>query len=195
MAIDIDKVIRLHDRTVAEWHRSEIENDEEKIYRVVLDEHAANFQLWHAEDEARRTDVDESYIALQKRTIDKWNQRRNDLIEKIDEEIIGEWPWVIEDESLPINTETPGSVVDRLSISSLKIYHMDEELARTDVSEEHIETCRQKATRLRKQRTDLAHALDILLDELKSRKKRLQVYRQFKMYNDPNLNQAVYRSK
>ena len=44
-----------------------------------------NLELWHLEDEARRTDVDLAYIGEIKKKIDPTNQRRNDFIDKIDE--------------------------------------------------------------------------------------------------------------
>jgi hypothetical protein len=44
-----------------------------------------NLELWHLEDEARRKDVNLSYIGEVKRKIDLTNQQRNDFIDKIDE--------------------------------------------------------------------------------------------------------------
>ena len=44
-----------------------------------------NIELWHLEDQARGTDLDNSYIGRIKKRIDKANQQRNDLIDGIDQ--------------------------------------------------------------------------------------------------------------
>lgn len=187
-----DEIIAFHDRSVNDWHGGEPVADEIGLLQIVAEEHLRNFKLWHVEDEARRRDVDDTYIAEQKRSIDRLNQERQDHIEKVDEEIIRAWPWVVV-EHMPMNTETPGSVIDRLSIAALKIYHMAQEVARTDVDEAHRDKCRGRFEILMRQRRDLAEAFDLLIDDLKNHRKRLQVYRQFKMYNDPATNPALYR--
>lgn len=204
-------IAQLHDHLVAAWHREVAADDARAaadgapivagsaaadgsaafLARVAA-QHLRNFRLWHIEDEARRTDVDDAYIAAQKRAIDRTNQERQDLIEKLDEAIIAAWPWVLEDASLPLNSETPGSVIDRLSIGALKIWHMREQTEREDASEEHRAKCRERLAVLCRQREDLAGSLARLLGDLRDRRLRLQVYRQFKMYNDPSLNPAVY---
>ncbi len=188
-------VTLFHDMMVTKWHVETPVAGSGDILRVIEEQHLRNFLLWHTEDEARRRDVPDSFIAEQKRKIDRFNQERQDYIERIDETIIRSWPWVAENAALPMNTETPGSVIDRLSIASLKMFHMREETERTDATDEHRRKCMEKLEILRRQRGDLAAALDQLLDDLHDRRKRLQVYRQFKMYNDPTLNPAVYKNR
>jgi len=94
-----------------------------------------------------------------------------------------------------LHSETPGMMIDRLSILSLKIFHTDEEATRTTATEEHRHRNRERLALLQEQRTDLAQALSILLKEILAGQKRFKLYRQLKMYNDPDLNPAIYNRK
>lgn len=183
---------------VARWHESDgkdLPHDGEGIEGAVLNQSRFNYLLWHEEDEARRTDVTDELIAKVKRSIDGLNQNRNDHIELIDEAIAAdlEAEGIAQNPDAPINTETPGSVFDRLSIASLRLYHFSEQLERDDVDEAHINSVKEKIARFELQRSDLIEALDQLLDDIYSGAKQIKVYRQFKMYNDPTLNPALYK--
>ena len=97
------------------------------------------------------------------------------------------------DADTEMNSETPGSMIDRLSINALKIYHMDEEVQRKEITAEHRNKCAGKLSVLQEQREDLEQCLSKLLADLSSGEKRLKVYRQMKMYNDESLNPVLYR--
>jgi hypothetical protein len=159
--------------------------------------HFHNFQLWHSEDEARRRDVSDAEIARHKRDIDKHNQLRNDTIEKLDKHIADVLArnGIEPDESAEMNSETPGSIVDRLSILSLKIYHMKEETKRDNAGSGHTGLAQQRLHVLNEQSRDLVVALDKLLAGIGQGIKRHKIYHQFKMYNDPRFNPALYREK
>jgi hypothetical protein len=81
--------------------------------------------------------------------------------------------------------ETVGSLADKLSIMELKIYHMREQAERDDAAPEFRARCRERVEVLRMQRDDLAAELSTLLADLASGRVVPKVYRQFKMYNDP----------
>lgn len=192
-------------RSVVDWHLGEpvYEGDPENDLRgtagfreLVGRQHWANFQLWHVEDRARRQDVDAKVIADCKYAIDKLNQKRNDLIERVDECLIGMLtPLLPEDGAQRYNTETVGAALDRLSIQALKVFHMKEQCNRKDVEEAHLKQCNAKVGVLDIQHDDLARAILELVDEYAAGTKKPKVYFQFKMYNDPSLNPELYKNK
>lgn len=150
---------------------------------------------WHLEDLVRPDDVDPVEALRLKRWIDRSNQRRTDLVERIDDYYMLYFASVDVKPEAKINTETPAWAIDRLSILALKIYHFGIEVARKDVSPEHHERCLAKYNTLLEQKGDLMQAIDDLLQELSAGTKRMKLYRQMKMYNDPMLNPMLYNRK
>jgi hypothetical protein len=157
--------------------------------------HRCNRLLWDEEDLARRRGVPDAAIAANKRAIDGYNQRRNDAIERIDEALLERLAAVVPDAGAWHSSETAGSVVDRLSILALKIFHMRAQATRADASAEHRAMCAGKLARLVFQRSDLARCLDTLLDRAAEGRAYWRIYRQFKMYNDASLNPYLYGGK
>src|ERR1039457_5143354 len=182
------------DLCIAFWHCESPEQTPPglTLNPLALELSRRNFLLWHEEDKARRTDVDDSKIAAVKRAIDRLNQQRNDLIEQLDEAILAEVSRAMVNGSEAINSETPGSIADRISILSLKIYHMDKDCRRKDISADHRERSIKRLDVLRLQRSDLFDALARLMDDYLAGRKRMKLYKQFKMYNDPALNPELY---
>jgi hypothetical protein len=165
------------------------------LWRAIEDNHRCNCRLWREEDLARRRNVPDSEIARNKRNIDRFNQSRNDAIERIDEGLLNLLAAVQKNEQARLSSETPGAMIDRLSILSLKVHHMRAQTLRTGVDRAHVEACRARLARLEEQRADLAGCLDRLLEEAARGAAYFKVYRQFKMYNDPALNPAIYGEK
>lgn len=150
---------------------------------------------WHLEDIVRDPEIDPIRALQIKRRIDRSNQERTDLVERIDSYFLTLYKDVQPTADATINTESPAWAVDRLSILALKIYHMRQEVDRTDVDEAHREACRRKLAVLLEQRADLSLALDQLLVDIAAGRKYMKVYRQMKMYNDPSLNPVLYGKK
>ena len=78
---------------------------------------------------------------------------------------------------------------------ALRLYHMAEQLDRTDVDQDHLISVRNKIAVCELQRDNLATSLGELLDDIYAGRKRHQTYRQMKMYNDPNLNPVIVAAK
>ncbi|MGM9775101.1 MAG: DUF4254 domain-containing protein [Candidatus Egerieousia sp.] len=148
---------------------------------------------WHFEDIIRDPNIDPAEALVLKRRIDKSNQDRTDLVEKIDSWFLEKYKDVPAAENATINTETPAWAIDRLSILQLKIYHMKEEAGRADATPEHREKCRQKLNVLLVQNEDLSSAIDVLIDDIAAGRKYMKVYKQMKMYNDPSTNPVLYK--
>jgi hypothetical protein len=165
----------------------------DRLSELVLLQHAANFDLWHAEDEARAPDASDAQIAAVKRQIDTLNQKRNDLMEAIDDAVLAEIAEMSPD--APLHSETPGMIIDRLSILALKIFHTREQTERSDADLQHRTRNQQRLTTLRQQREDLIGCLQQLLEDVQGGNRRVKMYRQMKMYNDPTLNPAIYRKQ
>ncbi len=147
---------------------------------------------WHFEDIIRDPQIDPQAALILKRRIDKSNQDRTDLVERIDSYFYTKYHNVATLDGATINTESPAWAIDRLSILALKIYHMKEQVERTDASDQHIATCQSKLDVLNEQHNDLASAIDQLLDDIAAGKKYMKVYKQMKMYNDPDTNPVLY---
>lgn len=205
-------IVELQDERVRAWHLAEWAPSEDAAVEAAASEqdlgakwlalalalavrqHRANFDLWHIEDEARAPGATDAELAAMKRRIDAKNQERNDLVEELDRSLI---TWLAErdlpNEEAPLNSESPGLIIDRLSILGLKIYHTREEAERADAPAGHAERNRERLHILEEQRADLAGCLDALWRETLAGTRRFKLYRQLKMYNDPSLNPAIYR--
>ena len=117
------------------------------------------------------------------------------MVEHIDSYFLEKFKEVEPRSSAKINTESPAWAIDRLSILALKIYHMHEETLRTNINEADLEQRKAKLSILLQQRTDLSLAIDELIADIEKGEKYMKVYRQMKMYNDPELNPVLYNNK
>ena len=150
---------------------------------------------WHYEDIIRDPHIKPVEALALKRRIDSSNQERTDLVEEIDAYFRMLYSDVVPQPDARLNTESPAWAVDRLSILALKIYHMEEQVKRTDAEPAHIQKCQAKLAVLKEQQVDLSLAIDQLLEDIKEGRKYMKVYLQMKMYNDPSTNPILYNKK
>ncbi len=203
------EIVAWHDRLLARagWPHDEPPPPAPGVWSWVQTNHRFNSRLWAEEDLARRTRVSDGEIAANKRAIDGFNQARNDATERIDELLLTalglvdpasartDAPVSTVPPGSRLNSETAGSMIDRLSIMALKIHAMRAQTLRQDVDEAHRASSRDKLARLQQQRSDLAACLNALLADCAAGRAHFKVYRQFKMYNDPQFNPALVREQ
>ena len=198
-------VIALHDRLLAlpGWPADEPAPLDGPLWHWVQTNHRFNCRLWAEEDLARRTTVGAADIAANKRAIDGFNQARNDATERVDEILLialglvdaasarTDAPVSTVPAGARLNSETAGSIVDRMSIMALKVHAMRAQTLRGDVDADHVASSQVKLDRLLQQRADLGSCLAELLADALAGRAYFKVYRQFKMYNDPRFNPAL----
>jgi hypothetical protein len=191
-SINVAHIVMLHRDAIITWKASGVHASKQDFLRLVEENHAFNYQLWHAEDRARRDDLGHEFVYLAKREIDACNQQRNDRMEAMDVFIMDALK-PLPATQCPVHSETPGMMIDRLSILALKAYHMGAQLERKSVDESHREACRQKLALIMAQKEQLTHCLEELLHDLCCGKRTFCMYYQFKMYNNKNLNPHLYQ--
>ncbi len=150
---------------------------------------------WHLEDIIRDPEINPAEALSLKRRIDRSNQDRTDMVEELDTYFRDLYSEVTPSSNATINTESPAWAIDRLSILALKIWHMKEQAERADVSEEHRMRSMSRLNVLLEQRKDLTEAIDTLLNDIAAGRKYMKVYRQMKLYNDPETNPVLYAKK
>ena len=193
--LDASHIVHLQDQATLRWHEeaASVTTTDTAWDTLILDQHRANCDLWHHEDAARDPLASDRDIVAHKHAIDTLNQRRNDLAEQIDLVLLAAIPAQLE--TSPLHSETPGMMIDRLSILSLKHFHTDQETRRATAQPAHHLRNQDRLAILDLQRADLAACLNTLWQDVLASRRRFKLYRQMKMYNDPTLNPILYRKE
>ena len=187
----LEEITDLHQTAIHRWHDGPVQIQNKGLLQLIEENHAFNFQLWQAEDRARREDKGHSFVYEAKRAIDHFNQQRNNRMEAIDEYLANIITLSVA-ETCPVHSETPGMIIDRLSILSLKSYHMTAQTTRAGAEESHHQLCKQKLHILHAQHSQLSLCLRQLLKDFVLQTRTFRRYHQLKMYNDPSLTPELY---
>lgn len=185
--LNITQLLQLHQECILLWKESKTTPSYEGIYQIAAENHSFNYRLWHTEDKARRDDMGADFVYQAKRDIDALNQQRNNRMETMDEYLFRMLQPAAPN-ACPVHSESPGMMIDRLSILALKSYHMHLQTQRSDVDDTHRHNCLQKLHTINEQLKQLAACLEQLLQEIQAKTRTFRIYHQFKMYNDPQLN-------
>ncbi len=187
------QITTLHHDCIINWKKTGTDFTHQSPFALIEENHAYNFLLWHEEDSARRDDLGYEFVYRAKRNIDHYNQQRNNRMEAIDESLFKQLNPASTDQCT-VHSETPGQIIDRLSILALKYHHMKLESIRPTADNHHKEHCSQKASIIQAQQNQLQQCLQQLLLEVQQKTRTFVLYHQFKMYNDPSLNPELRRS-
>ena len=167
-------------------------NDSSSLEKIIYNKCWIDTVQWHLEDIIRKPNIEPSEALKIKRRIDSSNQDRTDMVEELDDYFFKKYSSENPKQEAILNTETPAWAIDRLSILSLKIYHMKEEAERDTASTDHRKKCSFKLSILMEQKSNLSMAIDQLFENISNGKVRIATYKQMKMYNDESLNPELY---
>lgn len=156
-------------RTAATLPEKDLRRFDDAITRL----HAVNGRLWKAEDQVRATGLPAERVADCKREIDQLNAERNALAERADE-VLGAVVGTARAEA-PLHTETLASVLDRLSVLTLRIWHSERASDRDDLAKRRLPA-------LHTQREELWAALDSLVADVLVGTRRLPISARHKLY-------------
>jgi hypothetical protein len=181
-------LVRRHEQWLKKWYARppSVVRPGRSLMALLREQHFCNYVVWGLEDQARRRDVPAGHIANTKRGIDKWNQRRNDIMERLDIHTLAAIGKRMSPRA-PLHSESFGMMLDRLSIIALKLRHMRTNARRRDDRALAAE-CARRCAILEEQRKDLLGCLRDLLDDVAAGRRRVKVYYQLKQYNDRRLN-------
>ncbi len=194
--------LEVFEKSILNYHSKDSVNqfisnpfEKDKIEHLLYHKNWIDTVQWHLEDLIRDPEIDPTEALKLKRTIDSSNQKRTDLVEFIDSFFLDTYRNISPKKGATLNSETPAWAIDRLSILSLKIFHMKEQANRAGASQKHLEDCSKKLNVLKQQKIDLCTSIDELISDIESGNKYMKTYKQMKMYNDEDLNPVLYNLK
>jgi hypothetical protein len=191
----LTRVVELHSNLISIWERNGIAPPMCSIDQLIAAQHRHNYNLWQLENLARTPSIVDAKLAEVKRAIDAENQRRNDAVQHVDTWLYEAASRRVVSDGAPLHSESPGLMIDRLSILALKVFYTKAEMTRVDAPLGHAAKMASRLEVLREQRKDLSQCLSELWEAVLRGERRFKIYQQLKMYNDPELNPAIYGSK
>ena len=132
----------------------------------------SNLAQWELEDVTRDPSASDESVANAKRGIDRLNIGRHRLVEQVDARIAA---GIEQSADAPLATESPGMVLDRLSVLIIRrIRTKSATASRPDVSE--------RLPELEARIDALSSAFDSYVEELRAGARRFLPYEHFKIY-------------
>jgi hypothetical protein len=147
-----------------------------RVVSLLLDLHESNGRQWDLEDVTRVPNASDSVVASAKRAIDKLNLARHHLIQEIDAAVEAD---LRPSTTAPLATETPGMVLDRLSVLVIRIARTAQ-MARSDSDGADVYGSRLPS--LQRQLSALSGALEALLEDVRAGTRCFLPYEHLKLY-------------
>lgn len=163
--------------------RYEPVNFRQALYENTL----ANCSLWEQEDVCRNAGLPAASIAEAKRRIDPLNQRRNDMIEAMDEYVEKIRPNHRRRRLGRLHSESIGMIVDRLCIMRIRRHHLTRILQGSG-PEATLSEAASRLSVLSTLEDSLQGCLWQLVNGVADGSVRSASWRALKLYNDPRFN-------
>lgn len=139
---------------------------------LIVDLVESNLRQWDLENTTREPDASDAVVANAKREIDRLNLGRHQLVEELDAAIDGA---LDQPADAPIATESPGMVLDRMSVLVIR-------RARTADAASQEPAHAERVTALDSRLAALSVAFDALMDDLRAGTRRFLRYEHLKLY-------------
>jgi hypothetical protein len=161
------------------------DNAQKLIYRLIK----TNKTLWDLEDSARLFELGDSHVADAKKDIDIYNQQRNDLIREIDALLYERFD-VSRAGKESFYSESPGMIIDRLSIIFIKlsvVRRLIPLIEKADLKSEYLE----KEKLLLSQIENIGNFLDLYIERLIKKEVFFEIQQAVKIYNDKRVKKYI----
>ena len=180
----LSQIDSLQTRALASWLEREPDPFPKDFRGLVLQQHYGNFRQWRWEDVCRQPGIDDHALAQAKRAIDKLNGRRHELIEAMDDALLKALhrQGLEQNPRAPLNSESPGSMIDRCSILALRLHFKQAQIDRSPQTGRELKKFEAVHAFISKQRADLLGCLEELMAAVAAGGRRFPVYRHFKIY-------------
>ena len=187
MTITFSKISEIFSNFIKNPKVDSINDDEiQKLVYLLI---KINKTLWDLEDSARLSELGDGHVANVKKNIDIYNQQRNDLIRKIDT-VLHRLLNVSRGVKESFYSESPGMIIDRLSIIFIKLSVVQKIIAVIEEDDLRLEYL-EKEKILTGQIESIGNFLDLYIERLLKKDVFFEIQQSVKIYNDARVRKYI----